>query len=201
MSCVNLTTFIWQPFAYYLVYAWSIILLVFIHFDWCVLMLFYCFDVTHTHTHRQLAVVKHNSLINRFDDDFTVQFSEFTNVARVDEKRKNIIIMPVQELETFVRTCLECFFHSILTVSNFLCHLKFKPHPLPAPSPIFWRKFCPQIPFIWHAYMHMYTQYTVCAYVHGKTQIHTIRPWYTKNANLPAQPIAESRLHYWQKDI
>ena len=51
-------------------------------------------------------MVKHNSLVNRFDDDFTVKFEEFTGPARIDEKQPNVIIMPVKE-EAFVSTCME----------------------------------------------------------------------------------------------
>ena len=46
-------------------------------------------------------MVKHNSLVNRFDDDFTVKFEEFTAPARIDEKQPTAVIMPVKE-EAFV---------------------------------------------------------------------------------------------------
>ncbi|XP_064396100.1 intermembrane lipid transfer protein VPS13C-like isoform X3 [Halichondria panicea] len=51
-------------------------------------------------TSRQLAVVKMSSIRGRFDDDYTVDFTEFTGPARIDEKHNSVVVMPVRE-ETF----------------------------------------------------------------------------------------------------
>lgn len=50
--------------------------------------------------YRQLAVVKMSSIRGRFDDDYTVDFTEFTGPARIDEKHNSVVVMPVRE-ETF----------------------------------------------------------------------------------------------------
>ncbi len=53
------------------------------------------------HACRQLAVVKMCAIKGRFDDDFTIGFTEFTSPVRVDEKHDTVIVIPVRE-ETFV---------------------------------------------------------------------------------------------------
>ncbi len=45
-----------------------------------------------------------SSIRGRFDDDYTVDFTEFTGPARIDEKHNTVVVMPVRE-ETFVSHC------------------------------------------------------------------------------------------------
>lgn len=33
----------------------------------------------------------------RFDEDYIVEFTEFTGLARIDEKRNTVVVMPVRE--------------------------------------------------------------------------------------------------------
>jgi len=67
---------------------------------------------------RQIAVVKHNSLLGRFDDEFTLQLAELTAPVWADSKKdgdkeKHIIVMPVRE-ETFVRPKITVYCYNVL---------------------------------------------------------------------------------------